>query len=87
MPRGQHAAYGWVPPTARDYTPQVADYAAEPMSQRIAEAQKLYADSGYGPDHPLALTMNYATFEDTKTILSAVAQMWKTAAGRRGDAR
>ncbi len=35
------------------------------------------AEAGYGPDHPLELTLNYNTSEGHKKIAIAVQQFWK----------
>ena len=80
-PRGQQIAYNWIPPTVADYTPQTVFYAGMPMEQRIAQARRLYAEAGYGPDHPLKLTVNYPTNEDVRVEVLAAAQMWKAALG------
>jgi oligopeptide transport system substrate-binding protein len=81
MRRGQQPAYSWVPPTVLDYTRQEPSYVQMSMPKRIDRARELYAEAGYGPDHPLHLTVNYGTFEDTKTLLLVAAQMWKQALG------
>src|SRR5579859_171512 len=81
QPRGQQIAYNWVPPTVAGYTPQQVFYAGMTMEQRLALARKLYAEAGYGPDHPFELKVNYPTNEDVRTELLAAAQMWKTALG------
>lgn len=81
MPRGQQPAYSWVPPTVLDYTRQEPSYVGMSMADRIDRARQLYAEAGYGPDHPLHLIVNYATFEDTKALLLVAAEMWKQALG------
>ena len=81
QPRGQQIAFNWVPPTVTNHTPQKVFYADMPMAERIALAKKLYAEAGYGPDHPFKLTVNYPTNEDVKAEVLAAAQMWKTALG------
>ena len=81
LPRGNAPAYDWVPPTVPDYTRQEPAYLSLTMAERLARARQLYAEAGYGPDHPLKLTVNYATFEDTKTLMQVAAQMWKQALG------
>jgi oligopeptide transport system substrate-binding protein len=81
QPRGQRVAFNWVPPTVADYTPQQVFYAGMTMAERLTLARQRYAEAGYGPDHPLKLTVNYPTNEDVRTELLAAAQMWKTALG------
>jgi oligopeptide transport system substrate-binding protein len=56
-------------------------YAGMTMAARIARARELYAEAGYGPDHPLELTVNYPTNEDVRVEVLAAAQMWKAALG------
>jgi oligopeptide transport system substrate-binding protein len=81
QPRGQQIAYNWVPPTVPDYTPQPVFYAGMTMAERVALARKLYAEAGYGPEHPFKLTVDYPTNEDVRTEVLAAAQMWKSALG------
>jgi oligopeptide transport system substrate-binding protein len=76
LPRGEEAAYSYVPPVIANYTPQRLSFEAMKMPDRIARAKQLLADAGYGPDHPLALEITYATNDDTRTVMSAIRQMW-----------
>jgi oligopeptide transport system substrate-binding protein len=78
---GELPAYGWVPPGVLDYQSQVFDYAATPMPQRIAEAQKLLAAAGYTRDKPLDLELRYNNGEVHTKCAVAVASMWKEALG------
>ena len=57
------------------------DYADMTQDQRNEMAKKLMADAGYGPDHPLAITLNYNTSEGHKKIAVAIQQMWKQTLG------
>ena len=79
--RGAQVSYSWVPPSMPDYTNQRIFYADMPMTERLARARQLYAEAGYGPDHPLKLTINYAKKEDRRIAVLAAAQMWKAALG------
>ncbi|WIX32073.1 peptide ABC transporter substrate-binding protein [Salinicola sp. JS01] len=47
------------------------------MEDRLTRARQLMKAAGYGPEHPLRLTLNYNTLEDHKKIAVAVAAMWK----------
>lgn len=76
-PRGQKPAYGLVPPLMPDYTPQPYAWRTEPYADRLARAKQLMKDAGYGPDHPLKLTLSYTTNDDTRTYLLALGAMWK----------
>ncbi len=75
---GQIPAYGIVSPGTNHYPEgAVADFKAMPQAERVAEAKKLLAEAGFGPDKPLKLTLSYNTLEAHKKIAVAVASMWK----------
>jgi oligopeptide transport system substrate-binding protein len=76
LPRGEQPAYSFVPPVIADYAPQRLPFEEMEMSDRVARAKQLLAEAGYGPDHPLKLEITYATYDDTRTILGAIRQMW-----------
>ena len=76
-PRGQKPAYAMVPPLMQDHTPQPYDWQALPYAERLARAKQLMATAGYGPGHPLKLTLSYTTNDDTRTYLLALGAMWK----------
>lgn len=76
-PRGQKPAYAMVPPLMPDHTPQPYDWQALPYAERLARAKQLMATAGYGPGHPLKLTLSYTTSDDTRTYLLALGAMWK----------
>ena len=78
---GEHPGYGWVPPGTFDYTPQSFDYAERPMGERIAEAQRLYAASGYSARRPLRFELRYNSGDVHSRIAVAVSQMWKESLG------
>ena len=79
--RGEVPAYGDVPPMISNYTPQSLSFAATPKAARLARARQLLKEAGYGPDHPLAIELSYGTSDETRTLLSAIAHMWKTELG------
>jgi oligopeptide transport system substrate-binding protein len=79
--RGEAPAYADVPPVISNYTPQTLSFAATPKVARLARARQLLKEAGYGPDHPLAVEISYGTNDETRILLSAVAQMWKTELG------
>ncbi len=81
MRRGERAAYSWIPPGVPGYASQTFPWKDEPLAQRITEARKLYAEAGYGPDHPLQVELRYNTSENHKKVMIAVAAMWKQALG------
>ena len=37
------------------------EWASWPRDQQIAEAQRLFKEAGYGPDHPLQINITYDT--------------------------
>jgi oligopeptide transport system substrate-binding protein len=78
---GEAPAYGWVPDGVWNYTSQKFDYASMPYEQRVAEARRLYAASGYSADNPLRLELRYNTGDQHNRIAVAVAAMWKQALG------
>lgn len=79
--RGEQPAYGWVSPVIPGYTPAVYDWKALPMAARIARAKALLAEEGYGPGHPLTVTISYPTRDESRKTLLAIAAMWKSGLG------
>lgn len=73
----QPLAYSLVPTAISNYDGPEFDFAQEPTDERLAEAKALMQDAGYSPDHPLHLTIDYITNQDTKRIPVAMAAMWK----------
>ena len=74
---GEIPAYSFVPPGTSNYgEPAHADWRDTPYDQRRAIAKRLMQDAGYGPDHPLRLTIRYNTSENYKMIAVAVQEMW-----------
>ena len=77
---GDMPAYGVVPPGVANYTGGVkASFALLDDAERIKRARALLADAGYGPDHPLTVTIRYNTSENHKKVSTAIAAMWKRA--------
>ena len=73
-------AWGWVPAVA-GYEQQLPDWKDWPREQQIAEARRLYAEAGYGPDNPLEIEVLYNTSQDHKRIAIAIGAMWKQVLG------
>lgn len=73
-------AYGWVPPVA-GYEQQLPEWAAWSAEERYAEARRLYAEAGYGPDNPLVIEILYNTQQDHKRMAIAISAMWKQVLG------
>ncbi|HSW12272.1 MAG TPA: peptide ABC transporter substrate-binding protein [Solimonas sp.] len=70
-------AFGWVPPGTADYTPQTPAWAKWTPAQRLAEARRLYAESGYTDDEPAQVEIRYNTSQDNKRVAVVLAAMWK----------
>jgi oligopeptide transport system substrate-binding protein len=77
LPDGAFPAYSIVPPVIAGYTGQPAFFKDMSMTERLVQAKRLMAEAGYGPDHPLKLTMIYPTQDDYRRELAAATQMWK----------
>lgn len=78
---GELPAYGWVPPGVHDYTSQRFDYAGRSMTERMAEARRLYAAAGYSVAKPLRFELRYNSGEVHGRLAVAIAAMWKAALG------
>jgi oligopeptide transport system substrate-binding protein len=77
---GQTSAYGFTPPI-KGYIQQQMVEASWTQAEREAEAKRLYAEAGYGPDNPLHTEIMYNTQEDHRRIAVAIASMWKQTLG------
>jgi oligopeptide transport system substrate-binding protein len=49
------------------------------MSKRLDMARQLIQQAGYGPSHPLELTLRYVTGDDREKVAVAIASMWRRA--------
>ncbi len=56
-------------------------WAKESRKQQIAEAKKLYQEAGYGPNHPLKLSISFNTNDGHQKLALAIASMWKQTLG------
>ncbi|WP_248679818.1 peptide ABC transporter substrate-binding protein [Sinimarinibacterium sp. CAU 1509] len=74
-------AYGWVPPGVTGYPPQQPVWAQLSREQQLAEARRLFAESGYGPRHPLELEIRFNTHESHQRVATVIAAMWKQTLG------
>jgi ABC-type oligopeptide transport system substrate-binding subunit len=73
------SAYGYVPPGVASYAVHAtADFAAWTQPQRSAEARRLLAAAGYGPQNPLRIRLGFATAELNRKVAAAVAAMWRS---------
>lgn len=78
---GESPAYSWVPPDVANYTHVEYEWKDWPMEKRIAEAKRLYKESGYDTNHPLQVELRYNTSQNHKKIALVVASMWKKRLG------
>ncbi|HXP96722.1 MAG TPA: peptide ABC transporter substrate-binding protein [Telmatospirillum sp.] len=79
---GAPAAYSAVPAAGDpNYKPAKLIWSSLPMAERISKAKAIYAEAGYGPDHPLSIEFRFQTDEDARKVVIAIASMWQTALG------
>ena len=83
LPRGQTPSYSFTPDVigSLGFKPQKFPWSDEPMPERIKQAQDLMKQAGYGPDHPLQVTISYTTNDELRSLMTAIASMWKTSLG------
>ena len=79
--RGEIPAYGWVPPGIDNYSPQPLSYENWSQDQRVAEAQRLYKEAGYGPHNPLEIELRYNVMGGHEKVAVAIQAMWREALG------
>ena len=78
---GQVAAYGFVPPGTWNYELQHWDWNKLGDSDRIAEAKRLYKESGYSLDTPFHLRLLFNSNPAIKQTAIMIAAMWKEELG------
>lgn len=76
MGQGQRAAWVISQPEIGGVKLHAPDYASWPLTNALPR-QKLLAEAGYGPEHPLTLNLLYNTFETHQRIAIAASSMWK----------
>jgi oligopeptide transport system substrate-binding protein len=75
---GELPAYSWVPPGMANYgEPVYVTWKGLDHAAKLAQAKKLLAEAGFGPQNPIKLQLRYNTNENHKRIAVAVASMWK----------
>ncbi|USH01581.1 oligopeptide ABC transporter substrate-binding protein OppA [Grimontia kaedaensis] len=79
--QGQKPAYALTHSGITGFAPEAPEYAKMTQKERIAEAQKLLADAGFGSGNPLDFTLLYNTSENHKKIAVAIQSMWKKSLG------
>ncbi len=71
-------ATSFVPPGLPGYgAPATVPWRDESLFAREDEAKRLLAEAGYGPDHPLRLTLRTNQSENHRATAIAVADMWR----------
>ena len=73
---GDTPAWGLIPGGLPNYAAPLAPVPATQRA-RIALAQRLLIEAGYGPGKPLELELLYHTSEEHKKVAVAVAAMWQ----------
>jgi len=74
---GQQPAYGYVPPGIANYTPPPPPvWAGWPFERRQAEARRLLAEAGYGPDRPLKIEITHRNTADPTLFMPAIQADW-----------
>ncbi len=77
---GDPPAYGIVPPGVANYPGGAAmDFKAMPQAQRVALAQSLMQQAGYGPDNPLHVTLETTHDPDNKRVAAVLQAMGRAA--------
>ncbi len=78
MRDGRVPAYSFVPPGTDNYLPQAkVDFADWPVERRRAEAKRLLAEAGYGPDHPLVFEYKFALAKEPRRMAIGLSALWK----------
>jgi oligopeptide transport system substrate-binding protein len=80
---GETPAYSLVPPALYGNAAVTPADAARTQAERVAEAQRLYADAGYSRTTPLELELRYNTSTPHRRLALAVAAMWREHLGVR----
>jgi oligopeptide transport system substrate-binding protein len=75
---GQQPAYSFVPPVAANYKPGARlPWAAMSFPERQAEARRLLAEAGYGPDNPLKFEFKSSNATETQLLMQAIQADWR----------
>jgi oligopeptide transport system substrate-binding protein len=80
---GETPAYALVPPSMYGEAAIAPPDASKSQAERVAEARRLYAESGYSRDAPLEVELRYNTSTPHRRLALAVAAMWREQLGVR----
>jgi oligopeptide transport system substrate-binding protein len=76
---GQQPAYTFVPPGVANYDqPPPPEWSTWSFAKRQAEARRLLAEAGYGPDHPLKLSITHRNTPDPSLVMPAIQADWRS---------
>lgn len=74
---GEKPAWHFTPDVTAGFQPQPGFVQQHSQAELNEQAKALLAAAGYGPTHPLSLTLLYNSSENNQKIAIAVASMWK----------
>lgn len=74
---GEKPAWHFTPDVTAGFKPKASFIQQHSQEELNAQAKALLAAAGYGPTHPLNLTLLYNSSETHQKIAIAVASMWK----------
>jgi oligopeptide transport system substrate-binding protein len=78
---GELPAWSIVPPGLGGYEQIASPYQSLSQVERIAEAQRLYRQSGHSAGNPVMLEIRYNTSSLHRRVVVAVSAMWKQVLG------
>jgi oligopeptide transport system substrate-binding protein len=73
---GVKPAWSFASPEFKGYGGITVPAASQPLAARQAEARRLLAAAGFGPDRPLTVPLLYDTQEENRKIMVAISAMW-----------
>jgi oligopeptide transport system substrate-binding protein len=76
---GGTGGFSIVPDGIPGYRPAREDFADRAMADRLAEARRLWAEAGYGPDRPLQLQLMTDDVANYLLEAKAIAALWQAA--------
>lgn len=75
---GQTPAYTFVPPGVANYQgAKPPEWVSWPLEKRQAEARRLLAAEGHGPDRPLLVEIKHRNTPDPMLVMPAIQADWK----------
>lgn len=78
---GEKPAWHFTPDVTAGFTPQPSVFQTMSQAERNAQAKMLLKAAGYGPEHPLKLSLLYNTSENHQKIAIAISSMWRQTLG------